>query len=385
MEPKTLLYINADFVYPPNHGDRVDTWNRIQTLTSLGYEVDLVCTVKEKPQDTYINYVEQVVHKLYLCKRKNRIIDMFDKNPLQLVSRKRLADINFTRAYDFLFIDDTADIYILRNQTLKYRKALLHMNNDNVVYFKALANSEHNLFKKLYYWIESKKFKAIDRFVVKKIPNIAFVSDEERERYQKRYPQINAFFLPVAINLECKKRPLDNKTALIIGSLFMTNNRDAIEFYVSQVHPILSQRYKDYQLIVAGNSRGNSISWLYDKCKKYSNIKVYDSPDDLEAIYESGTVFVNPMRFGAGVKLKTVNAIINGLPVVSTTIGNEGTGLVDKRDIYIANTPEEMADRISDIFAMSPGDKERFIISAQKYLLNQYDQKKSLSEYLSNL
>lgn len=385
MKSKTLLYINTDFVYPPNHGGRVDMWNRIRALVEIGYSVDLVCTVKERPEEKYIRHVEQVVHKLYLCDRKNRLIDMLDPSPLQLVSRKKLADIRFEKKYDFLFIGDTADLYILRNETLQYDKAILYMSNDNAVYFRALGKSEHNLLKKLYYWIESKKFRYADKKAVLSIRNVAFISYEEAERYKKLYPNINAVFLPAAVDLDCKTRQLDNKTVLIIGSLFMTNNRDALEFYVSQVHPILTQKDAEYRLIIAGNSRGEDISWLYDICKPYSNIKIYDSPRDLEFIYASGTVFVNPMRFGAGVKLKTVNAVINGLPVVSTTIGNEGTGLMDKKHIFIADTAKDMAARINEIFAMKYEQKQQIVGSAQKYLLNQYDQKKSLSEYLSNL
>lgn len=84
MKSKTLLYINTDFVYPPNHGGRVDMWNRIRSLVEIGYSVDLVCTVKERPEEKYIRHVEQVVHKLYLCDRKNRLIDML--NPVLITA-----------------------------------------------------------------------------------------------------------------------------------------------------------------------------------------------------------------------------------------------------------------------------------------------------------
>ena len=45
---KKVLLVASDFVYPPNHGDRVDIWNRILCLNKMGFKIDLVCTIKEK-------------------------------------------------------------------------------------------------------------------------------------------------------------------------------------------------------------------------------------------------------------------------------------------------------------------------------------------------
>ena len=46
-----ILVVCPDFVYPPNHGGRVDIWNRIKALNKLGVCVDIVCTVKNQPLD----------------------------------------------------------------------------------------------------------------------------------------------------------------------------------------------------------------------------------------------------------------------------------------------------------------------------------------------
>ena len=68
---KKVLLVTSDFVYPPNHGDRVDIWNRILCLKKMGFEIDLVCTVKKQPLDEYIKIVKQYINKLFLVKRKN--------------------------------------------------------------------------------------------------------------------------------------------------------------------------------------------------------------------------------------------------------------------------------------------------------------------------
>ena len=64
---------------------------------------------------------------------------------------------------------------------------------------------------------------------------------------------------------------------------------------------------------------------------------------DLRTEYESARVVVVPMRFGAGVKVKCIEALQYGVPVVSTSVGAEGLGLHDSRAVIVADDPREFA------------------------------------------
>ena len=203
-------------------------------------------------------------------------------------------------------------------------------------------------------------------------------------RYRKAYPEIHATFLPVAIETEYKERALDSKTVLLIGSLFMINNQDAIRFYLQEVHPHLTRDVEGYRLIIAGNSRKKGVAWIEELIAAYDNVDIYDTPEDLDGLYAQSSVFVNPMRYGAGVKLKTVNAIVNGLPVVATTIGNEGTGLVSGEQILVDDDPMTLCRYIKELLD-DASMRRRFVDSAQKYLRENYNQKEKLSAYLSSL
>ena len=68
--------------------------------------------------------------------------------------------------------------------------------------------------------------------MLKKINNIMFISSDEMKKYKNKYPAINSCFLPTAINLDFKRRKLEKNNVLIIGSLFMPNNREGIKFYI---------------------------------------------------------------------------------------------------------------------------------------------------------
>lgn len=383
-ENKTVLVVNGDFVYPPDHGGRVHVWNRIKVMKQMGFVIDLICTIKEMPTQEYVDEVNKYVRKLFFCERKNRIIDMFSFLPLQIKSREKLKNVHLKDRYDYLILDDVGAMPIFQNPTLSYNKVMLHLQNDNYVYFKGLASSERTLWKKLYYLLDAFKFKWIDAEVVHSLRNIAFVSYDEMIRYKKLYPEIHEVFLPVAIETDYKERGLNTKTALLIGSFFMINNQDAIRFYLSEIHPQLTADVEDYRLIVAGNSRKKGIAWIKELASGYENVEIYDTPEDLDGLYAQASVFVNPMRYGAGVKLKTVNAIVNGLPVVATTIGNEGTGLAHGKQILVSDNPRILSGYIKELFEDS-SMRRNFVKSAQQYLKENYDQQEKLAAYLMTL
>lgn len=380
---KKVLLVASDFVYPPNHGDRVDIWNRILCLKKMDFEIDLICTVKNEIPNKYLEIVNKIVNKLILVNRKNKFIDMLYREPLQLKSRKSLEDVQLNKLYDYVILQGSYVLPIKRNKTLNYKNIILRMNNDESVYFKELCKSEKKYWKKLYYYIESHKFKILDSLLVKEIPNIFFVSYDEMIKYKNRYSKINAYFMPTAVEMNMKKQRLNNKNVLFIGSLFMVNNREAIIFYIKNIHPLLLN-IKGYTFTIAGNSKGEGIEWIKQISSKYNNINIIDSPETLDNIYANASVFVNPMLHGAGVKLKTINAIVNGLPVVSTIIGNQGTGLKHESHIYVTDNVKEYAEYIR-ILLNNNIKRDMMVKNSQEFINLYYNQEKILSKYLDEI
>lgn len=380
---KSILIVSSDFVYPPNHGGRVDVWNKILCLNSLGFNIDLITTIKSKPKKEDIDIVKEKVNKLILIYRKNSIKDIFSLKPLQIKSRNQLKYIDINREYDYLLIEGTYGISILENKTLKVKKRILRMHNDEAFYFRQLFSSEKIWWKKFYYLLESYKFRIIDKKIIDKIPNIMFISYEELNKYKYKYPKIKAYFLPSAVNLNLKKINSNTKNVVFIGSLFMINNKEAINFYIKKIHPLLLD-IKGYTFTIAGNSKGEGIEWIRKLSSKYNNINIIDSPETLDNIYANASVFVNPMLHGAGVKLKTINAIVNGLPVVSTTIGNQGTGLKHESHIYVTDNVKKYAEYIK-ILLTDKLIRERMVRDSQEFINLYYNQEKILSKYLDEI
>lgn len=379
-----MLVVAPDFPYPPNHGGRAEIWGRIKILASLGFNIDLISTIKGNPPCMQnVREIEKYVKRTIFCKRVNRIKDMFSLLPLQIKSRDSLSKVCLEKKYDILLLEGEYVWGILDNPTLRAKHIIIREHNNEKIYFSELSDSVGLGLRKLYYFFESYKFMLLETKLSKCIKNIMFISNEEWRDFYSKFPQLNSIFLPASLEDDIyKKRVPNSRKVLFIGSLFMVNNREAICWYIEKVHNQIIN-IPNYELIIAGNSHGESLEWLY-KLSDNQKITIFDTPQDLEFLYDQSSIFINPMLHGAGVKVKTINAIKNGLAVVSTNVGNQGTGLRDGHDILIADEPQKFALHLRNLL-YAPDKVSNLVDSAQKFLFQYYDQKKNIDQFLQNI
>lgn len=380
-----ILIVTPFSPYPAIHGGKVDIWNNIKVLKQLGFTIDLIITEKNvNLADSSKKEISKYVSKVIVVERKNRLKDILSLHPLQIESRKSLKNIILKDKYDFTLLEGDYVAYILENNTLVTKQVLLRSQNNEIKYFYNLFKSTNKIIHKIYYFTDFVKFKLFVPIFYTKIKNILFISCDEKEFFCNKLKNLNALFLPANVKLDLKKQSLDTNCVLFIGSLFMENNKEGILWYLENVHAIVSKNIRSYKLIIAGNSDGTNLKWLFDFKNIFNNIEIFDSPETLDKLYEDSSVFINPMRHGAGVKLKTVEAIVNGLPVVSTSIGNEGTGLTNDKEIIVQDDKIAFAEAIVNLLRNNEL-KRNLVDSAQKYIKENYNTKEILEKYLKNL
>lgn len=383
---KTILVVSPDFPFPANHGGKLDIWGRVKVLNELGFRIQLLYTSFEEATVDQIKEAMKYVDKVIYCKRMKLLRVFFSFLPYQIQSRSLLRIIDLKNQYfDFMLLENHYVASVLKNQTVQVGHKILRIQNDERHYYFQLAKSERSLLRKIFFISEALKMGLVDNSIIIDSHNLLFISNEEFQKYGAKYPKLNSEFLPPPFNTTDlhEFKNVQKKNVLFLGSLFMSNNKEAIEWYVNNVHPLLSFD-SEYQFVIAGNSKGLTMPWLEKILNRYKNIIYFDTPDDLFPIYRNSMVFVNPMHHGAGVKLKTIEAIKYGLPLVTTTKGNEGTGLINNEHVLISNDPLKFSENIRSLLNSSELRK-RLVENSQKYLKSHFDQKKILDVFLEKL
>lgn len=126
----------------------------------------------------------------------------------------------------------------------------------------------------------------------------------------------------------------ERRHLLFVGSFPHLPNQDALEFFLQEIWPLLRERRPRTELTVAG---ARPPEWVL-QLDSENGIRVVGEVDDLLPLYQSHRVLVVPLRAGSGTRLKILEALASGLPVVSTPIGAEGLDV--EAGVHLALSPD---------------------------------------------
>lgn len=110
-------------------------------------------------------------------------------------------------------------------------------------------------------------------------------------------------------------------TVLFVGAFFRDVNAQAAEWLLTEIVPLVRAVRPDVRFLLAG---AGPTPAMREAAAVDPLIEVTGEVVSLDASYEAATAVVVPLRMGAGLKFKTVEAMMRGIPVVSTSVGAEG-------------------------------------------------------------
>jgi len=366
---KSVIVVISNFPFPAHHGGSFDVFERIVGLKNLGFNIDIICTCKDQPNPKNIEYMNTLVDNVIIVKRDIKISQLFYLSPLQVVSRKALKNFLFKKVYDYAILESEHVGAVLENKTFIAQKIFLRLHNNEAYYFKQLAKSTKGVLQKIYYLSDSVKFRFYSKKIINKVDRLWFISNEELKSKDKNKVYLHkSVHLPSPINSEFIKQKLDNKNILYIASLSVPNNIEALDWYIKNIHSKLLLEFPNYKLIIVGSILDSEIYKFKNKYSKYDRVEINFNATDLNYFYSVCSLFVNPMQHGAGVKLKTINAIVNGLPIVSTSVGAEGIGLIENEMYFLGNSENDFYNSIHNYFKLDSSKKHISIEKAQYFL-----------------
>ena len=176
---------------------------------------------------------------------------------------------------------------------------------------------------------EAERYESMEDFAFANSDVLLTFSTVEEAIIRERYPWKRVFTVPLFFYAEPPHRPQgfeQRRDLLFVGACSHTPNRDAIEWFCREIFPAVRAEIPDVVFNVVSAHAPPEISALDSR---HVRILGRVSEEELQALYDRSRVVVIPLRFGAGVKGKLVEALHQGVPVVSTAIGLEGISGID--------------------------------------------------------
>jgi glycosyltransferase involved in cell wall biosynthesis len=190
------------------------------------------------------------------------------------------------------------------------------------------------------------KLVAYLRRVLPRFAGCTVVSELEKECVRKTVPGYDAVqVIPNAIDISCYEGYFgapQPDTLVFSGALTYTANYDALSYFLKDIYPLILQTVPNATLRVTGRTDGVDLASL----PNYSGVQYMGYVDDIRPVVAQSWVSVVPLRVGGGTRLKILESMALGTPVVSTSKGVEGLEVTDGDNVLIADSPNEFSAKV---------------------------------------
>lgn len=370
-EKLKVLWVCAFYPFPPDNGSKLKVFFLIKELFKE-FDISIFSLIQEKEQlqsDEMEKYCKQIwkvlpENKLETSLDGRRgVLDVirgaFSPHPKYFYGK---PSPNVLRELEAVIAENDFDVIHVASlmmsnyiwDLLGKIKPVTVLNNENIETF---VNKEHipttgsilyRFRKWFYYWTFRKHEKAAhDKF-----DYVTLVSDSDRRLLEQLQPGLSKKITILPNGVDCgwyDIPPVEKSLGMLIynGALTYSANYDAMVYFSREILPFIRAKRPEVYLMITGSTRGVDLSAFTGM----DGIRLSGYVNDIRPLVKSAEVCVVPLRIGGGTRLKILEALALGVPVVSTSKGAEGLDLEDGKDLLIADTPQAFAQAVLRVMA----------------------------------
>ncbi|MCP4362063.1 MAG: glycosyltransferase [Chloroflexi bacterium] len=346
-----ILFCSRWFPYPPDNGSRIRVFNLIKHLSSR-HEIDLVSFTSKPLSNEHLNAmrhycqrVDVIPYRLFQPGRLKALLGFLSTQPRSVVDTYSPEMYNLIQEakrrsqFDLAIAElDTAPYLLVLPNTPK----LLDELQLTVLYENFTRQTQP--LRRLRHWLTWWK---LSRYITQLLSNYngcLVASEQERNRVQAvAPPTCSVGVIPNGVDTNfytandfIKPEP---DTLVYSGALTFNANFDAMHFFLQEIFPLIRAKRPNVKLFITGKLDGVPIDRLPDT----DGVVFTGYLDDIRPKIAQSWVSIVPLQIGGGTRLKILESLALGTPVVATSKGAEGLDLAPGHDLLIADDPADFA------------------------------------------
>ena len=219
-------------------------------------------------------------------------------------------------------------------------------------------------------------FKSWEANSIRRFHGVTAVSEQEKQWIEQNVPQAEVELVPNGVDADyfAFSPPRPSRILTFIGSMDYPPNIDAVLWFSQEVFPRLRAEQPDLRFRVVGSRPDRRVTQL----KAALGIEITGQVPDIRPYLRDSLALVVPLRSGGGTRLKILQSMAAGCPVVSTTIGAEGLEIVPKVHFLEADSVDAWVVAVNRL-AGSPATAAEVARTGRKLVEDRYTWAKCLS------
>ena len=372
---------------PPYDGATIAMYNLAESLTASGAAVKML-SFNTKKHFMDANSIDAALLDKYKLETVfldasvnawDAFTNLFKPNESYNIVRfdsaafhQKLKEILQSETFDFILFEGLfLSPYLQTVRTFSKAKCILRAHNVEWLIWKRLAAATTNSLKKIYLHFLSDRLKRYENKVINNFDAIVAISELDKNLFLKDGCNIPIEVAPTGMTTAKYKNiePMDADSLSLfhLGSMDWLPNIEAVDWLLKDIWPMIQQKSNKVHLFLAGKNMN----------PKYFNIKsenliVAGEIKDALKFMENKQIMVVPLLSGGGIRIKILEGLAAGKVIVSTSTGAEGINYSDKKNILIADTPEDFTKTILSLLN-NPNLLNNIAREAQILARTQYD------------
>lgn len=369
--------------YPPSSGGQVRSYNLIKRL-SKKHQITLFSLVKYESERQYVVELKKFCTEVFVFKRPESpwtlgnilrtglgkfpflVVRNLSQKEMETVARKLTEEsfdiIHAETFYVMPHIPATKTPILLVDQTIEYQ-----------VYWH-FVRTFHIWPIKLLLFLDILKLKYWEKYFWKRAAMVVAVSEDDKKKMKQLATGLRVEVVPNGVDLEFFNRPkIKTKNPVIFfqGNFAWLQNIEAAEILVNRVFPLVKKELPLVECWISGQSITSKIKKMGKRKGIIVKELATDDQDGVLRAYQQASVLVAPLYGPGGTRLKILASMASKVPVVTTSIGIEGVGARNGKEVLVENEPERIA-RATIRFLKDKSLYRRVANSAYRLMVEKY-------------
>lgn len=377
-----LLYLATWFPYPPDNGYKLRAYYLLRALCQA-HEVTLVSFAFDtaRPDEAgdlrcICTDIQSVTVNPFTINRAGALRTFLSPRPVASrpipAMRQLVADLLQTNRFDAVIASTEmmAD-YALLAPTDSTR--ILEEHNAMVRWARERYESASGPVQRIRYWASWQKSRVHDARRFRQFDLVTMVSEVDRQTTLGLIGAHGPAVEVVPNGVDCQHNHpglADPRPGALVysGSLTYSANFDAMQWFLAEIYPQIRAQTPNAALTVTGSTAGVDTAAL----ALDNSVTLTGNVPDVRIPVAEATACVVPLRQGSGTRLKILEAMALGTPVIATRKGAEGLNVVDGEHLLLADDPATFAHRTSELLR-DASLRARLVCNARQLVEEHYD------------